>query len=275
LSTSPRRTGAPGRQPAGRSGKRQRRPSRSRAVQTTFLQRNRIRLIGAAAAAVLVVLAGFAYLNVTSPVYACSSEFTPTPAPSTAASHAPGYVEPDMGRTHIDVGTHMKYAFCPPASGWHYNATGYGPIQPAVYGPDQQTVPQGWIHNLEHGALVLLYKCPGEACSDAGQAALKQLYDDWPVGPVCGTPPHTIGPVITRFDDMAYPYAALVWDVVLPLQTLDTAQILNFFNAEAEVTNPEKFCTTPTPTPGATESAGPTGSAGPAATPTSPPASGG
>ena len=37
---------------------------------------------------------------------------------------------------------------------------------------------------------------------------------------------------IARFDDMAYPYAALLWDEVLPLQTLDTQQILAFFQQQ-------------------------------------------
>ena len=45
--------------------------------------------------------------------------------------------------------------------------------------------------------------------------------------------------MITRFDEMATPFAALVWGRVLPLQTLDTAAILDFWNIWGERTNPE------------------------------------
>ena len=69
-----------------------------------------------------------------------------------------GYPQDDMGNRHVAVGSKVTYTYCPPASGNHYNAAGQGPIQPRVYGPNDKTVPQGWIHNLEHGALVLLYR---------------------------------------------------------------------------------------------------------------------
>ena len=33
-------------------------------------------------------------------------------------------------------------------------------MQPAVYGPASEKYPQYWIHNLEHGYVVLAYRCP-------------------------------------------------------------------------------------------------------------------
>ncbi len=54
----------------------------------------------------------------------------------------------------------QHYAYCPPASGPHYNNPGIdGPIPAKFYGPDDGTRPEGWIHNLEHGAVVILYNC--------------------------------------------------------------------------------------------------------------------
>jgi hypothetical protein len=47
---------------------------------------------------------------------------------------------------------------------------------------------------------------------------------------------------VVRFDDMAWPYAALVWDRVLPMQTLDQAAVLDFYVRYGERTNPEKLC---------------------------------
>jgi hypothetical protein len=48
---------------------------------------------------------------------------------------------------------------------------------------------------------------------------------------------------------MATPYAALVWGRVLPLETLDTNLILEFFRTEGERTAPEIQCTPPSPSP--------------------------
>jgi hypothetical protein len=168
-----------------------------------------------------------------------------------------------MGHLHVTVGTRVRYATCPPASGKHYNAPAEGPIKAGVYGADTPTLPESWIHNMEHGALVLLYKCPGPACDTAGQEALKALYAKWPVSPICKTPPGgVLTPVFARFDDMPWPYAALVWDVVLPMQTIDETQLFAFYAGYGEQFNPEKQCASPTASPGPTGTAGPTGTPG-------------
>jgi hypothetical protein len=82
-----------------------------------------------------------------------------------------------------------------------------------------------------------------------------------PDSPVCGFPPtqQGAGVVITRFDEMATPYAALVWGRVLPLQTFDQAAIMEFWNTFGERTNPEKFCAVPSGSP-ANPSAAPSAS---------------
>jgi hypothetical protein len=260
LTTPPRRPSA-----AARATRRSRQAPRS----TSFIERNRKRLLVGAGAVVIAILAGMAFLNASQPAYACSSQFDPTAAPSwvpptaapvaSGATPAPtvtppplGYVQPDMGHLHVASGSRVNYLNCPPASGKHYNATGLGPIAAGVYDPDHVTIPQNWVHNMEHGALVLLYRCPGPACDAAGQQKLKDLYDRWPNSPVCNAPRGTLGnlPVFTRFDNMAAPYMALVWDVALPMQTLDADLVLQFFAERGEQYNPEKFCSAPTPTPG-------------------------
>ena len=165
-----------------------------------------------------------------------------------------------MGRNHVPVGDKITYTYCPPASGSHLNAAGAGPIRPLLYGPNDSTVPEGWIHNLEHGAMVIVYRGrdgdPG--ITTAGQQALRTLYDNFPNSPVCGIAPGTsVGPVIARFDQMATPYAAIVWDRVLPLQTLDTAQILAFYEQWGEKTNPEAQCAAASAAPSAAPSTAP------------------
>jgi hypothetical protein len=179
-----------------------------------------------------------------------------------------------MGHTHVDPGTRVKYTFCPPASGRHYNTSGQGPIQARVYQPDEATIPEGWVHNLEHGALILLYSCPqgaGPGCTDEGQAALDSLYPKVPATPICGVAANQLH-VFTRFDDMPWPYAAIVWDVVLPLQSIDDATILDFYARQGDRFNPEDppGCGQPTaaPTQAATPApASPSPAASPAPSP--------
>jgi hypothetical protein len=283
-------TSNPTRRPAPR-GKAGRTPRRAAASQTSFIDRNRRGLILGAAAIVIVAVAAIAFLSLSRPAYACQQFFDPTPAPSftTPPTGAPGstdspgatpflgYVQPDMGHLHVLPGSTVRYTYCPPASGKHYEAPN-GPIKAGVYGPAEATVPGAWIHNLEHGALVLLYKCPGEGCTDGGQAALKSLYGKWPASPVCNIPRGTTTPVFTRFDDMPWPYAAVVWDVVLPLQSLDEAQILGFYAEQGEQYNPEKQCAAPTDPPDTSTpapSASPGSSAAPSTSASDSPASSG
>ncbi len=273
-----RATGGP-RPPAAASagataGSRSARPRRvgRQSAPPSFLQRHRTLLLWGGVLVVVVAVGVLFYLQSTAPAYACGVEWTAPAAASPAPGESPriGYQEPDMGRSHVNPGTTVKYLYCPPASGSHYNAQGLGPIDARLYGPNDRAVPEGWIHNLEHGGLVILYKGPGDGCTDAGQAALQQLWASWPASPICNIAPHLLSPVIARFDDMAYPYAALVWDQVLPLQALDTQQILAFYSQQAERTNPEPQCTAPSPSPsaaatGAAPSAAPTTSPSPSA----------
>jgi hypothetical protein len=270
---------APSTSPTGsvRAGRR----TRSRTYGTgraSFLERNRNLLVGIAVIAI-VALAGIGMFAAASqPVFACSNTFAPSPTPTAAegASPQPGYAQPDMGQTHIANGTAVTYTYCPPASGRHYNAAGAGPIAPRVYGPDDRVNPQGWIHNLEHGGLVVLYRGDSTGATDEGQAALRAFFDRYPPSPVCGFEAgSSVGPVFARFDEMATPYAALVWGRVLPLEELDEDAILEFDSIYGERTNPEKFCAEPSASPSGSpsESTAPSGSpsASPAASPSAGP----
>ncbi len=254
-STSP--TGTP------RVGRR----SRQRAtVKPSFLERYRTLLIAGAAVAVVAVVGVGLFSAASTPAYACSNiwEPTPTSAPGAGTSPQPGYPQPDSGNTHVAIGAQVTYTYCPPATGRHYQAQGAGPIAARLYGPDDTAAPTGWIHNMEHGGIVILYRGDGEGATAAGQAALRALFDSYPPSPVCRLAPGTNGPVIARFDQMATPYAALVWGRVLPLQTLDTAAILEFDATYGEVTNPEQLCepsSAPTTSPSAGGSTSPSASA--------------
>lgn len=229
-----------------------------------MVERYRTLLVGVVAVAVIGLVGAFVFLSATAPAYACTTQWVPDPTPSPApgTSARLGYVQPDQGRAHgADQG--QAYTLCPPASGTHRNIQGLGPIRAGVYGPDDGALPQGWIHNLEHGALVVLYRCDEstDACESSGQAAFRELNSTFPVSPICGIQPGNTGPVIARFDEMAWPYAALVWGRVLPLETWDKDLVLEFWRTEGERTNPERQPGCPFPT----DSPAPAGSPSPSA----------
>jgi hypothetical protein len=232
-----------------RAGRRERvryQPKRS------FMERYRTAIISIAVIAAIVLIGAFVFTSAAQPAYACSNLFEPAPtaSPAADASPQPGFVQPDMGNAHVALGAKVTYTNCPPASGRHYNATGAGPITPRLYSPTDTLIPQNWVHNLEHGALVLLYRGDSDAATPEGQNALRALYTSFPPSPICGIPAGSgPGPVFARFDDMAYPVAALVWDRVLPLQSVDAAAILQFYSIYAERANPEKQCETPSASP--------------------------
>jgi hypothetical protein len=87
----------------------------------------------------------------------------------------PGIDSPEYeGAQHVPEGTHVDYRANPPASGNHW------PQWAEPWGAYPDGLPrERWMHNLEHGGVVLLYNCP-DGCADV-VAQLTALRD--------GTPP--------------------------------------------------------------------------------------
>jgi hypothetical protein len=249
-STSPSGTARAGRRAQGRVA----------AAEKPFLQRYQTPIVLFAVAALAVGVVAFVFVQANSSLYACTNLWQPT-----AAETSPdrlGGAQPDMGNAHVGNGDFVRFANCPPASGKHWNVPG-GPITPRYYAPGDTTYPQGWVHNLEHGALVVLYSCDKGGCEQADLDKLFALAQDFPTSPICDIPGGFISPVITRFEEIATPFAALVWDRALLQQTLDIEEIKAFFAEEAERTNPELQCPRPSPSPEPSPSASPGASPSP------------
>ena len=229
-----------------------------------ILERFRTPIVAIIGVAAVALVAVWAFTSTSAAAYSCAVEFqTPgnaSPDPEAASS---GFVQESMGNGHVTLGQAVSYLYCPPASGSHFNVEGRGPLQSRVYGPGDPVSPQGWIHNLEHGALVVLYRGrdgdPG--LTEETQQALREFATSLPDSPVCGRPANQYI-VIARFDDMATPFAALVWGRVLPLQAFEPETIEAFWMnvGEQAATMPERFgC----PLPAASPSGGPAASPGP------------
>lgn len=238
----------------------------------SFMERYRTVIVIIAALAGVALLSAFVFLQSSQPAYACSTIWTPDPtaSPAPSATQNLGYVQPDMGNSHVARGEKVTYTYCAPASGSHVNLPGVaGPIAARVYGPTDAVVPQGWIHNLEHGGLVILYKTDSAGATPEGQAKFKAFYEAFP-------PAQNCGPVIAPFDKMSSPFQAILWGRVLPLETFDEASVTAFWEQWGGRTNPEKGgCPTPNqstaPTVSTAPSTEPATSPAPSAAPTAAP----
>ncbi len=267
-STRPDSTGPSG---SARAGRRER---VRRVEHRSAFERYRTVLIGSAVAIAAAVVIGLVFTQSTQASYTCSIEWEPTPTASPApdTTNRLGYVQDSMGVQH-NVPRPFRYTFCPPASGPHYNGSGLGPIVPRVFGPDDSVGPPNWVHNLEHGALVVLYRGNSPGATPEGQTAFRSFFDTFPPSPICQLPAGRLSPVIARFDQMKSPYAALVWGRVLPMETWDPALVLQFYATESErldsngefVAPPERQCDPPSQSPGPSDAAIPSDSAAPAA----------
>jgi len=129
------------------------------------------------------------------------------------------------GSDHVADGTQVVYKSRPPASGPHYSnwLQTYGFMDPAP--------PTGnWLHNLEHGAVAILYNCPS-VCPELVQQ-LKDLYPQLPVGrnAVRGQARALILP----YTDMDRKIAVVAWGWMLELDEYDQDQIISFYDARID-----------------------------------------
>jgi hypothetical protein len=137
-----------------------------------------------------------------------------------------GFTTTILGRNHItNAGQTIEYGFCPPTSGDHYNIAGVGPIRAAVYPNNAEQPPGGWVHNLEHGWVALLYSCKNGCPSDAEMAQMQAWYDAAPVPDPAKNQGCTKEALVARFDSMNTKFALVAWGRALLTDefNLDTA----------------------------------------------------
>lgn len=82
----------------------------------------------------------------------------------------PGTKIADLGRGHVSAGTNVKYNSNPPTSGQHYEDW----IKAGVY--DDQKDDRNLVHSLEHGYIIMTYKCQNPMGGEASGSA--SLSDD-------------------------------------------------------------------------------------------------
>lgn len=169
---------------------------------------------------------------------------TPSPSPTPSPTTRLGFVTSDLGRNHVlDASQKITYGFCPPDSGPHYNIQGVGPLARAFYPASKEQTPGGWVHNLEHGYVVIAYSCgpDGKSCpSQSEMAAMQTVFDtasQTPQAKACGLPNKLI---VVRFDDMTTRFALISWDREYLTDSFTVTLGLDFAEQNIDQTNPEQ-----------------------------------
>jgi hypothetical protein len=133
---------------------------------------------------------------------------------------------PIEGATHVPLCSYVEYHTLPPSSGDHYPYW-------AAYMTYDQPVPEGyWVHNLEHGTIVLSYNC-GEAGCAEDIAAAQQMMDQFPVDPICTQDSEGVVHrlVMTPDPHLDVRFAASAWGWTLRANCFDADAFLAFANA--------------------------------------------
>jgi Protein of unknown function (DUF3105) len=125
------------------------------------------------------------------------------------------------GNTHFATGTDLTYDANPPASGPHWPT-------PAAAGYYDSAVPvEQWVHNLEHGYVVVLYDCRGD-CDGQLLADLEAFAADAPASATFGF----AKVIVTPYDGLPSnaTLAAIAWEVELFLADFDAGALRTFFD---------------------------------------------
>ena len=127
--------------------------------------------------------------------------------------------------THVDTCTPVSYATNPPSSGDHW------PIWAAFKKYTKHVPRELYVHDMEHGAVVLSYRCD-DACPDV-VAALEKVFDEATGDPLC----LSLGPgskarlVLTPDPELDTPIAASAWGATYTATCIDIESLAAFVSA--------------------------------------------
>jgi hypothetical protein len=142
-------------------------------------------------------------------------------------------LEEDFGE-HVPQATVIEWSTNPPASGPHFQLW-------ASYDRSYDSLERGfWLHNAEHGAIVLAYRCD-EGCAPE-IAELEDVVRQYPVDPMCETPVKRRALVVN--DPLlpdGVPFAAIAWGVTYTATCVDPVA-LSQFHSDFYARAPENFC---------------------------------
>jgi hypothetical protein len=198
----------------------ERQEAQRRAVRSSTRRRNSLLAIGAIVVVAIVVVIAFAARQGSSASNA-NLPGTHFNDPVTASGQLYKHI-PDTQPITTDPAGHY-----PPVFGDHYDT--WRP--PGIY---DVPVPEGnFIHDLEHGGMVVLYNCPS-GCPDA----INQLH-----GMLTSLPKSSqfgeVKLVVSPNSKIQHQFALLAWDYEQDLDTFDAQAVRDFYVAHLD-RGPEK-----------------------------------
>lgn len=141
---------------------------------------------------------------------------------------------PKLDSPHIGFGDSPTYNSNPPSSGPHY------PVWAAFKDYTTAVDRRYYVHNMEHGGVVLLYKCDKpEGCPDVADA-IKIARDGITTDPLCD-PAVRVRAVITPDPLLDTPVAAAAWGFTYKAACVDIPTLTAFANAH-QAKGPENLC---------------------------------
>ncbi|HLB78518.1 MAG TPA: DUF3105 domain-containing protein [Candidatus Dormibacteraeota bacterium] len=139
-----------------------------------------------------------------------------------------GQVVPSEGQQHVQAGTQVTYQHQPPTSGSHYSQAGLAPVAWQTIGTLQ---PEVWVHNLEHGGIVVLYNCP-TGCDNLQKQLTTYVNSIVPAEPQYGEYKIILSPYSQGMG--THKVALLAWGRIEFLDGYDQAKITQFYEARVD-----------------------------------------
>lgn len=173
-------------------------------------------VLGTAAVAILVVALA---------LQQAAKVATANRIPFQTVSGTIGTQVPDEGTpSHIDPSTQWTYKFYPPTSGPHYSVAGSAPV---LWGTVDTLVEGQFVHNLEHGGVVILYNCPsGSDCTSLKNSLTNYVQKLAPLEPT-----YTVAKIVmTPYSHgMQKKIALVAWHYIEFLDAYDQNAITQFY----------------------------------------------
>jgi len=203
--------------------KREARLARQAALEAKKGRNQRIRL-GAIGGVAVVVVVGI--------VWFAASRSQPPPASSVPLADVvvTEIDVPNEGAGHIPVGQRASYTHFPPSSGPHWSQAALAPVTWGFY--TQPVEPEQWVHNLEHGGVVVLYNC-AEDCPETVEG-LQRFAAQVPNSRF-GTQKIVVSPNA----EIETKIVALAWTREMDLSDFDEARLVEFYKRWVD-TGPEQ-----------------------------------
>ncbi len=127
---------------------------------------------------------------------------------------------PEQGTWHVDAGISVDYDHNPPASGPHW------PIWATYTAHDDEVPREVFVHNLEHGAVVLL---AGPNATPEQVQQMRDAFASLPFDPECVAEGWSHKRALYTYDSVLDDAVAVVaWDHVLESTCVNDQQILDF-----------------------------------------------